>query len=104
LANKGPDAATNVAVTDLLPAGLRLEAATPSLGVYDSGTGLWTVGTLAGASNATLTLTATVVSATAQTNTARISHSDQFDPVPGNNSASATETPQQADLQLAKAV
>src|SRR5262249_8113663 len=104
LANKGPDAATNVAVTDLLPGGLTFVSAVPSLGTYDRDTGLWAVGTLAGASNATPTLTATLVRPTAQTNTATISHSDQFDPVPANNSASAAETPQRADLQLAKAV
>src|SRR5262249_37365002 len=38
------------------------------------------------------------------TNTATISHSDQFDPLPGNNTAGATETPQQADLAVSKAV
>src|SRR5262249_25162870 len=52
----------------------------------------------------TLTLRATVASPIAQTNTASISHSDQFDPDAGNNRASATETPQQADLQVSKVV
>ena len=52
----------------------------------------------------TLGLTVTVVSPDAQTNTATISHADQFDPNPGNNTASATETPQQADLALTKTV
>ena len=41
---------------------------------------------------------------TPQTNTATISHADQFDPDTGNNTASATETPQQADLALTKTV
>src|SRR5262249_58672408 len=40
----------------------------------------------------------------AGTNTAVISHSDQFDPVTSNNSASAIETPQQADLAISKTV
>jgi uncharacterized repeat protein (TIGR01451 family) len=104
LANKGPDAATNVAVNDLLPAGLTFVTATPSLGSYNSGTGLWSVGTLAGGTNATLTIGARVVSPGAQINTATISHSDQFDPDTTNNTASTTETPQQADLALAKSV
>ena len=43
---------------------------------------------------ATLTLVAKVDSPDPRTNTATISHSDQFDPDTGNNSASATETPQ----------
>ena len=41
---------------------------------------------------------------TAQTNTATISDADQFDPNTGNNTASATETPQQADLAITKTV
>ena len=45
-----------------------------------------------------------MVSAAARTNTATISDADQFDPNTGNNSASATETPQQADLAVAKTV
>src|SRR5262249_27651165 len=36
--------------------------------------------------------------------TATVGHSDQFDPDAGNNSAAATETPQQADLAVAKTV
>jgi len=93
-----------VTVADLLPGGLGFVSATPSLGTYDSGGGVWTVGTVAGGTNVTLTITATVVSSSAQTNTASVSHSDQFDPNAGNNSASATETPQHADLQVAKTV
>ena len=52
----------------------------------------------------TLSIAATVVSPAAQTNTATISDADQFDPNTGNNTASATETPQQADLSLVKFV
>ncbi len=105
LNNNGPDAATNVRVTDLLPAGLSLVSpATPSQGSYDGGTGVWDVGSLANGAQATLALQARVDSPSAQTNTATISHSDQFDPNTGNNSGSATETPQQADLSLTKTV
>ena len=104
LTNAGPDAATNVVVTDLLPAGLSFVGATPSQGTYDGTTGLWNVGALASSTLATLQIQARVNSPSAQFNTAAISHSDQFDPVSGNNSASATETPQQADLQVSKTV
>src|SRR5205085_1583863 len=38
------------------------------------------------------------------TNTASVSHSDQFDPNTGNNQSGTTETPQQADLPLTKTV
>ena len=46
LANIGPDAATNVRVTDLLPAGLSFVSATPSQGTYNATIGLWAVGTV----------------------------------------------------------
>jgi uncharacterized repeat protein (TIGR01451 family) len=104
LTNNGPDPATNVSVQDALPAGLTFVSATPSQGTYDAVTGTWTVGTVTTATPQTLQLQATVVSPTALTNTASISHSDQFDPATSNNSASATETPLGADLALAKSV
>jgi uncharacterized repeat protein (TIGR01451 family) len=104
LSNLGPDPATNVTVGDALPSGLTLLSATPSAGTYNSTTGLWTVGTVATSVAPTLTLTARVVSPAPETNTARITHSDQFDPDSSNNSAGATVTPQQADLALTKTV
>ena len=93
LTNLGPNAATGVTVTDLLPAGLTFVSATPSQGTYNNTNGVWTVGTLASSASVTLQITATVVSASAQTNTATISHSDQFDPIASNNTASVTVTP-----------
>jgi uncharacterized repeat protein (TIGR01451 family) len=104
LSDLGPVTATNVQVTDLLPTGLTFISATPSQGFYINGSGLWTVGTVTTSAPQTLHIHALVVSPTAQTNTAAIAHSDQFDPTTTNNSASATETPQQADLALAKTV
>jgi uncharacterized repeat protein (TIGR01451 family) len=104
LTNSGVNTATNVAVTDLLPAGLTFVSATPSQGSYNSGTGLWSVGTVTTGTPQTLTIVATVVSPNSQTNTASITASDQFDPNAGNNSASATEVPQQANLALTKTV
>ena len=104
LSDQGPDAATNVQVTDLLPAGLTLLSATPSQGTYTSGSGMWTVGTVSTGVSQTLIINALVASPSAKTNTAAISHADQFDPITANNTASATETPQQADLVVAKQV
>jgi uncharacterized repeat protein (TIGR01451 family) len=100
----GPDPATGVQLSDLLPAGLTFVTATPSQGTYSSASGQWTVGTVTTTVPQTLAIEARVVSPDARTNTATISHSDQFDPVTGNNSASATETPQRADLAVNKAV
>ncbi|TCZ75957.1 DUF11 domain-containing protein, partial [Paenibacillus albiflavus] len=92
--NNGPDSATGVEVRDLLPTDLKFVSATPSHGTYNSTTGVWAVGTVTKASSATLTLQVMVVSPAAQTNTATISHADQFDPNTGNNTSSATVTPQ----------
>src|SRR5262249_36225811 len=80
LTNAGADAATNVPVQDLLPAGLTFVSATPSQGTYNSSTGVWAVGTVTTATPQTLLLRATVVSPSPAINTASISHSDQFDP------------------------
>ena len=104
LTNDGPANATSVTVSDLLPAGLTLVGSDPTQGSYDPATGVWTVGTLVSSATVTLTLDALVVSSAAQTNTATISHSDQFDPNSGNNSDTATETPQLADLAVSKFV
>src|SRR5262249_49373450 len=104
LTNAGPDAATNVRVTDLIPSGLTFVSATPGQGTYVSATGLWTVGTVANGAVVVLTIRAQVTSSSAQTNMATISGADQFDPMTGNNSAAATETPQKADLAVSKSV
>src|SRR5204863_224177 len=79
--------------------GLTFVSATAGVGSYNSDTGDCTVG-----SHVTLTVIAQMVSAIGQTTTKTISHDDQFDLDWPNNSASATETSQQADLALAKTV
>src|SRR5262249_48516242 len=104
LTDNGPSDATGVRVTDLLPGGLNLVTASPSQGSYDPATGFWAGGTVAKGAQATLTLQARVVSAFTRTNTATMSAADQFDPDQGNNSGSATETPQRADLVVNKSV
>ncbi len=104
--DNGPDAATNVSIADLLPAGVTFVAVGTSAtqGSYNPVTGLWTVGTLANGAMATLTIQALVVSSAVQTNTAAVNHSDQFDPVLPNNTASVVETPQIADVAVTKTV
>ena len=96
LTNNGPNPATNVEVTDLLPAGLTLVSATPSQGTYDPATGRWIVGSVTTAT-ATLQLVVTIASTGAITNTASISASDQPDPTTGNNTASASVSPPTTD-------
>jgi uncharacterized repeat protein (TIGR01451 family)/fimbrial isopeptide formation D2 family protein len=108
LDNLGPNSAQNVVVTDLLPAGLDYVSHTASDGAYDSGTGEWTLGTVAGGAVETLTITALVLTpstgpATPQTNTATAT-SDTTDPNPDNNTSESTVTPLQADLAIFKVV
>ncbi len=59
-------------------------------GTYDDGTGVWTVGTIAGSGTATLTIDAKVLVTGVASNTATITGTDQTDPVPGNNSDMAS--------------
>ena len=90
LRNNGPDAATGVQVTDLLPAGLTFASADPSQGTYNSATGLWTVGTVTTAALRRSHLRPPSSPPRRRT-TATITGADQFDPDPANNTASAPE-------------
>jgi uncharacterized repeat protein (TIGR01451 family) len=105
--NGGPDAATGVEITDLLPAGVTYVSDVPSQGGYVAGTGLWTVGALANGAAATLDITATVdpgTAGTAVTNTASLTASDQVDTNVANDSDSATVTVVAIDLLVDKTV
>ncbi|MBX7104650.1 MAG: DUF11 domain-containing protein, partial [Gemmataceae bacterium] len=102
--NYGPDPATGIQVTDLLPAGTTFVSATTLSGTYNQTTGVWTVGNLSEAGTAYLTVRARVTSATPANNIATITAAAQYDPNPGNNSSTATLTPQMADLSLVKTV
>ena len=102
--NNGPGDATGVVVTDPLPAGLTFVSANPPPPTtYDPISGVWTVGDLAVGASVTLTVTATVTSVNAATNVATVTGREP-DPDPSNNTASVTETPQEADLVLIKVV
>ncbi|MFH1842504.1 MAG: hypothetical protein ABIF77_04805 [bacterium] len=95
LANAGPDSASGIIVTDLLPAQLIYAGATPSHGMYDPVSGRWTVAGLHAGATATLDLTVTVnvvALASTITNNAAIGRADQTDPVSNNNSDSVDIT------------
>ncbi|MHC4808733.1 MAG: COG1361 S-layer family protein, partial [Planctomycetota bacterium] len=82
VANNGPAQATNVSLTDLLPAGVTYSSDTPSQGSYVSGTGVWTVGTINSGASATLDIQATVDAGTSGstiTNTITVVSLDQTD-------------------------
>jgi uncharacterized repeat protein (TIGR01451 family) len=103
LTNAGPSNATNVAVTDLLLAGLTFVSATPSTGTYTSGTGVWSVASLTSGANATLQIVALVSNSGTITNTAQVTASDQPDPdsTPNNNNAAEDD---QASASIGAAV
>jgi uncharacterized repeat protein (TIGR01451 family) len=71
--------ATGVEVTDALPTGYVYVSDAPSQGSYDSVTGVWTVGSLAAGSSATLDLTARVRGGGDHTNEAEVTAADQSD-------------------------
>ncbi|MFY0594773.1 hypothetical protein, partial [Roseivirga sp.] len=104
LRNDGPDAATNVSITDQLPSGYTFVSANASQGSYVAGTGMWTVGTIGNSASAVLSIRATVLASGDFTNTASVTASDQFDTDTADNTSSTSITLQQADIALTKVV
>ena len=99
LTNHGPDPTIGATVTidfgtEGLPAGVQLASATPSAGSYDAVNGIWTVGSLANNAQATLTLTFSVPTGTADgstvTTNATVSNSDDFINDPDSSDDNAT--------------
>jgi len=109
----GPSTSTAVAVTDSLPVGLSFVSATSSVGSYAASTGIWTIGSIAPSSTATLTIAATVNAApgASVTNTATVRQdASLIDPNTANNTASSTLVVRNstgslyADISVAKTV
>ncbi|MFD1294658.1 gliding motility-associated C-terminal domain-containing protein, partial [Lutibacter holmesii] len=102
--NQGPATATNLIVTDVLASGLSFGIATPSVGTFDTATGIWTVGTLASGITETLTIQALVgVGTSGQVLTNTVSNSqDQTDLTDVDASASVTVSA--SDLVTTKVV
>jgi uncharacterized repeat protein (TIGR01451 family) len=84
--------ATGITVQDTLPAGFTFTSATGT-GTYNSGTGVWTVGSLAPNTSAAITIngTASGTAGVAVTNVAQISASSLFDPDSTVNNGVTTE-------------
>jgi uncharacterized repeat protein (TIGR01451 family) len=91
--NQGPSSATDVTVTDTLPAGVSYDSATPSQGScsQDAGTVTCSLGTLAGGTSANVDVKVRPQSEGSITNQASVS-SGVTDPDSTNNSASADST------------
>ncbi|MCC6457901.1 MAG: DUF11 domain-containing protein [Caldilineaceae bacterium] len=96
--NTGTAAADNVSVTDILPPALVYVSDTPSQGSYNSGTGIWTVGSLGIGAGATLTLVAraNALPNAPVVNTATISATGDLTTT--NNSASVTSIVQEVPV------
>jgi uncharacterized repeat protein (TIGR01451 family)/LPXTG-motif cell wall-anchored protein len=87
VANAGPDEASDVLVTDVLPAGVEYAGSTSIVGSYDASTGQWDVGTLGAGENASLEITVEVTSTGTIINTASVVATP--DPDPDSSVASA---------------
>jgi uncharacterized repeat protein (TIGR01451 family) len=88
--NNGPGGATNVTVSDPLPANVTLVSASATQGSCSGSTALGcSLGTLASGASVTVTVTVTATAVGTATNTAAVT-SNAVDSNPANNSASAT--------------
>jgi uncharacterized repeat protein (TIGR01451 family) len=104
--NNGPEPVTSLTLTDAPPATLLNPVFTPSAGAYNPATGAWTGLSLGAGQSVVLYLSATVSPSASGTltNTATVSApAGVSDPVPGNNSATDTDTVViQADVAVTK--
>ena len=89
--NAGSVDATNVSLTNLLPTGVTY-VSDNSGGSYNSGTGVWTVGSISAGNSASLVITATVDSGTA---------GDHIDNTITNITATETDTSNTGDVLTA---
>ncbi|MGB8981701.1 MAG: sortase, partial [Anaerolineales bacterium] len=104
IVNRGPDAATGVTVTDVIPTGFTYVSDTGG-GAYDPDSGIWTVGSLADDESRSLTITVQVNISGSYVNYAQVASSSLVDPdsTPNNDSTdeddddSVTVTPWQDD-------
>ncbi len=87
--NRGPDSASDVGVTDLLPDEVTYKSSKATLGTYDSSSGVWSLGSLTKYQSARLVITVNVPPNTAPgqiTNTADVGGAET-DPDDSNNHA-----------------
>jgi uncharacterized repeat protein (TIGR01451 family)/fimbrial isopeptide formation D2 family protein len=103
--NYGPDQATGVQVTDLLPTGLKYILSTVTQGTYNSTSGVWIIGNINNGTTMLLTILAQIEKTGNITNTANKTGENEYDPNPNNNQDSKTlNVPEAADLSITKTV
>ena len=100
--NKGPDAAVNVVVEDVLPDGL-IYISDDGEGAYDSASGKWTVGNLSVRGWAALNIVSKVATYNTNITNVAVVTSDTYDPNETNNKDNDTvETKPLTDLSVVK--
>ena len=118
ITNNGPDTATNVSASDVVPSGYSAISNIDNGGIATGNQIDWTVASIANGTSVTLSYDVTVNTPTGAageySNVAEITGSDQFDPTstPDNDDGDQSEddedvftiTPQTADLSITKAV
>ncbi len=101
--NFGPNAASNVEITNTLPPGTVFDSASMSAGAYDDATGIWSFPSLNPGLSHNIFIQALVGSGAAGStgsNSAIITNFSQADPDYSNNTATADITVPGADLSL----
>ncbi len=92
--NNGPDTATGLELTDVLPADVQYNS--HSNGTYNPVSGIWSVGSLAVGASTTLYFNVTVYEGTGGkriTNSAAVTARDLYDPVPSNDVSAVVIVP-----------
>ncbi|WP_299260590.1 gliding motility-associated C-terminal domain-containing protein, partial [uncultured Aquimarina sp.] len=91
--NDGPENATGVEVTDLLPSGFDFVLFSSTTGSYDETTGLWNVGNIASGTSETLLIDVLVNATGDYLNIAEVSASDitDIDSTPNNDTGNQSE-------------
>jgi len=97
--NNGPDAATNIKISDVIPSGLTGVTVTPSIGTYDSNTGIWTIPQLLNGELATLKIIGDATPQTTVTNTANKTSQTEYNGNTQNSTTVSVYVPQ-ADLRI----
>jgi len=106
--NSGPDYASLVDISDLLPSGVTYDSDTTSQGSYDDGTGVWTVGQIDAGNSAILEIEAIVDAGTAGgpdiTNAVAVASVNEDETDTADNSDTATIHVPLVDVSIAKSI
>ena len=84
--NNGPDTATNIVISDIIPSGLTDVSVIPSLGTYNNG--IWTIPSLANLENAYLNITGNAASYSTTTNTVTRIGQTEYNSLPSTSKTS----------------